>query len=175
MEFAIWLNILLALIIVIAFVTIMAYIYLNNASSKLDDLWFKLNLSVRKRSDLIPLLIEYLKPFSLGINEKELIELRSDAMHVTECNGQKVNNELMLSNMLNEIFAKISDDTKAKKDHNLLGIKKLMNEYGQKIEKQLEIYNSKVRLYNKVIGLKFLTPLFSLVKVRERNIFEYEV
>ncbi|MBD3270518.1 hypothetical protein GF376_03245 [Candidatus Peregrinibacteria bacterium] len=168
------LNLVLAIIILLIIGSLMYLRYVKNLDQELDKSWFKLLLKVRKRSDMIPLIIEKSKMHFENMSFKNLLKKRAEAMNNSRCTGSKVNAELALSEELNKLLKEIDNDKSAQKDILLLNMKKELFNQSELIEMDLEKYNEKVRYYNKLVSSKYLPFLVSFLKLRRRNIFEFE-
>jgi LemA protein len=155
---------------------ILAFYYFYSAESELNDYWLTLLDDLHLRLDKIPNLLETVKAL-VPVQEdsiNELIRLRGESWKLQKADRDKVYKELAVSEKLHSIFALAEQFPALEKDTNFLALKMEFKELNAGIEKSAEIYNERVRRYNKMADMIFLRPLLLIFRFSRRAIFEYE-
>ncbi len=121
------------------------------------DFWEHLLKKTRWRMDMLPLLLEIVRSFKV-VDEgviAEMIILRQKCWPLHQPIAEKVNLELSLSQNLHIIWQAAQKNADVNRDVNFLALKKNITGLGHDIEELLELYNNKVRAYNKLVSMIF--------------------
>lgn len=138
--------------------------------------WQKIREKTRLRIDMMPNLIETVRRFKLLDPQviAEIIALRSETWPIEDITSVKVNKELVLSKHLHKIWEVGMQNTEASKDTNFLSLKNDLTLLGAEIESLEEIYNQKIRNYNKKINFIIFRPFLQSLRLQKMPIFEFE-
>lgn len=148
------------------------YLHLQSLRQETLGTWQKIREKTRLRSDMIPLLIETVKKFGVGDPKivSEMMALRTTSWPIEELTPAKVNAELSLSNDLHSLWDAAKNNQDLSRDTNFLSAKKDITDLGKEIEALEEIYNQKIRNYNKKTELFLL----KFLRIKKLPIFEFE-
>jgi hypothetical protein len=174
MEFATWLNITIAVLILLFFAVMIAVEYLKRMERKLLREWQTLLLLVRKRSDLLPLIIERSAKHLPNFDQNQLTDLRAKAMNISVCSGTKVSNELLLTDLIKKLFKQIAGSSECKRDYLLLAMQKELNKQEELVLEEMEKYNLKVGNFNRYVGIFGFSLIANLFKLSRQRKFEFE-
>jgi len=166
----------LTIVFLIIFGAVFLFFYFRSIKSEIDEYWLLVLQKLRLRLDKIPALVETVRNLT-GISQEEineLIKLRSAGWPMNDNGKLKIHSELNISQKIHWIWDLAGKYPELKKDTNFLSLKGEFKELGAEIEKMLEIYNGKVRHYNKLRGFILLWPFMLVFKYGKLLAFEFE-
>lgn len=128
-----------------------------------DALYFE----TTRKSDLLPMYIELLSKYFSRNSFKELIEERSQSMHVLDFGADKKQLEVKLWMTFEDIIKSAGENQEVAKDLQLVALNKDLNEAKARVETTTEIYNKLVKTHNQWAGFFLLKPLTSAFKLKK--------
>ncbi|MBI4234674.1 LemA family protein [Candidatus Peregrinibacteria bacterium] len=139
--------------------------------------WQLLDKDLRKRQDLVPILIEVVRKYIT--NKEELIE-KVIAMRMKACKEynvslKKIEFEHDLTAAINWLFDLKKESVELKQDVYFQELKREMDHLEKRIAGGTEEYNKIVRFHNKHRKSFILLPLAALMKYKPVDIFEFEL
>lgn len=150
--------------------------HLNNLKHGVFGQWELVDERLRKRQDVLPLLIEitrrHVKKEDLM---DKLIEERLKAAKEYFPGAKKIEFEFDLSKRIDEVLALSGEEKNLAKDTNFLEIRKEINDLEEEIDARSKKYNEMVRYYNKHRNFIFVRPLAAIFAFKNFNIFDFEV
>ena len=151
--------------------------HLKNLRRDIGKQWFGVDKGMRKRQDLVPLVVEVVKKYVTGQEKlvESLISERFKAAHVVVPTGAKVELEHRLTELLNKTFELGKDSVELKKDVYFLELRREIEELEKKVDNDSKQYNEVVRMYNRHRKSVMLRPLAAMMRMKAENIFEFEV
>jgi LemA protein len=172
-------SIIVAVFSVIAFVAVAAafiYFYFRSVRQEIREYWGAVRVKLRDRLDKIPNLIETLRMHTEGQEEliNGLIAVRSETWPIKKASKERVHAELHVSSKLHQVWALSKQFDDLRKNTNYLELKMEFKEIGKEIEEMEDVYNHKVRKYNKIVGNVALRPVLGLMRFKKLAIFEFE-
>ena len=141
--------IIVGVILVLAFYVVGVYNSLINARNKAKDQFSQIDVQLKRRSDMIPNLVETVKGYAKHEEKtfKEVVEARNK---MASANG--INEELEASNAvtgaLNKLFALSEAYPELKSNENFLSLQKDLKETEDKLSYARQFYNDSVLMYN---------------------------
>jgi LemA protein len=154
------------------------FLYLSFKGAKDDAFfyWRQILEKLRLRDDMIPNLLETIRLYCK--NEEnlmaEMISLRVKSWPVAEPNAIKVHAELNLSSNLHSIWELSKKYPGLNVDTNFLSLKKDFTDLGKEIDEMGEVYNAKIRSFNRHIGFILWQPFSRLFGLKKLPVFEFE-
>ena len=140
---------IVAVIILIVFYIIGIYNKLVNARNKVNDQFAQIDVQLKRRSDMIPNLVETVKGYTKHEEKtlKEVVEARNKMN-----TAGNINEELEASNAitgaLNKLFALSEAYPELKSNENFLSLQKDLKETEDKLSYARQFYNDSVLMYN---------------------------
>jgi LemA protein len=147
MNLMIWIPV----IIVVLLVVFLWFTYnsLVNRKTRVDESWAGIDVQLKRRSSLIPNLVETVKGYAA--HEKEVFERVTEARASLMNAGspkEKAEADNMLSGTLKSLFAVSENYPELKANENFLGLQRDLSDTEDKIAYARQFYNSNVRDYN---------------------------
>ena len=141
--------IVIAIIILLVFYVIGVYNKLVNARNKVNDQFSQIDVQLKRRSDMIPNLVETVKGYAKH-EEKTLTEVVEARNKMASANG--INEELEASNevtnALNKLFALSESYPELKASSNFMSLQSDLKETEDKLSYARSFYNDTVLNYN---------------------------
>ena len=139
----------------------------------MDKAWANIDVLLKKRSDLIPNLVETVKGYIK--HEKEVLtkitELRSELRHETETKDKaKTSNQI--TETLKTIFAVAENYPKLKASENFLELQKEISMIEKRIADRREFFNNSVLLYNTRIQVIPDSIFASILGYKKKDYFK---
>jgi LemA protein len=155
---------------------IVGFRHFSHLKKSISAQWKTVNFGLKKRQNMIPLLIEILKGYKKDQNVlvATLIEQRLKAAKEYEASAVKIEYEHDLSKSINRVFflAMIVQDLL--KDTAFLEIRSDINRLEDEIDEDSNEYNKLVMTYNSNRDILFLRPLVAMFGFGVVDIFEFE-
>lgn len=138
-----------AVVILLAFYVIGTYNNLVNARNKVNDQFAQIDVQLKRRSDMIPNLVETVKGYAIH-EEKTLTEVIEARNKMATASG--INEELEASNQvtsaLNKLFALSEAYPDLKANSNFMSLQSDLKETEDKLSYARSFYNDTVLNYN---------------------------
>ncbi len=139
----------------------------------IKEAWSGIDVQLKRRSDLIPNLVETVKGYSS--HEKNLFEnitnLRSQTSKM-EAMREKAKTESELSGMLKNLFAVAEGYPDLKANQNFLDLQKQLSEIEEQIQYARRYYNGTVRNYNISVESIPSNIIAAIFKFKQEPFFE---
>ncbi len=147
-------------------------IELNN---NMDKAWANIDVLLKKRSDLIPNLVETVKGYMK--HEKEVLtkitQLRSELSNETETKDKaKTSNQI--TETLKTIFAVAENYPQLKANENFLHLQKEMSLIEEQIADRREFFNNSVLLFNTRIQVIPDSLFASIIGYKKKDYFKVD-
>jgi LemA protein len=143
------LIIILALIVLVAFILIGMYNSLVQLRVRADSAWSDIDVQLKRRHDLIPNLVETVKGYAA--HEKgtfeDVAKFRSQAMQATTP-ADKAQAENQLTGALKSLFAVAESYPELKASEQFTGLQTSLNSIEDNIQNARRYYNAVIRDYN---------------------------
>jgi len=153
---------------------ILSYNNFINKKNQIENSFSTIDVSLKKRYDLIPNLVEITKKYmEYEKNTFEIItELRSKAMEIKTSNDEKVllNNEL--TKKIGRIMAVAENYPELKSNENFLHLQRTLNEIEEQISAARRTYNSNVTDYNNFVEMIPTNIVAYIMKFKRKEIFK---
>ena len=160
---------IVAVIILIVFYIIGIYNKLVNAKNKVNDQFAQIDVQLKRRSDMIPNLVETVKCYTKH-EEKTLKEVVEARNKMNTANG--INEELEASNQvtsaLNKLFALSEAYPDLKANENFMSLQQDLKETEDKLSYARSFYNDTVLNYNNLreqFPSNIIAKLFNFGKI----------
>ncbi len=147
MNLFIWIPV--ALIVLLVVFLWFTYNSLVTRKTRVDESWAGIDVQLKRRSSLIPNLVETVKGYAK--HEKEVFEKVTEArssLMSAESPKQKAEADNMLSGTLKSLFAVSENYPELKANENFLSLQRDLSDTEDKIAYARQFYNSNVRDYN---------------------------
>jgi LemA protein len=175
MEGLIVLLILVGIILVIGLVFFRMYNSLVRARIRVQEAWSGIDVQLKRRSSLIPNLVETVKGYAA--HEKEVLENVTRAraqLDRAETPGQAAQADNMLQSTLRSLFAVSENYPDLKANQNFLELQRELTDAEDKIAYARQFYNSNVRNYNTRVHSVPTNMIASMFNFREEEFYEAE-
>jgi len=143
--------------------------HLKLLKKNLDTDWEFVDEKIRKRSDIIPFLIEI-----SGKKDEALIAVRDQARRIYFSCGDKVEKEHDLSKSIGSFLAEAEKNLELSKNSYFLEGKNEIDDLNRDIENRSRQYNETVQKFNSEIKFFLLAPFALIMKYKQAMIFEFE-
>ena len=141
--------IIVGVVLLLVFYVIGVYNKLVNARNKVKDQFAQIDVQLKRRSDMIPNLVETVKGYAKHEENtfKEVIEARNKfTVASTPEDEMKANNEL--TGAIRQLFALSESYPELKADTSFLKLQSNLEETEDKISSARQFYNDSVLMYN---------------------------
>lgn len=149
------------------------YNSLVTAKVRIKEAWSQIDVQLKRRTDLIPNLVETVKGYAK--HEKELLEnvtkARSDLMHAGTAQ-EKADANNVLSDTLKSLFAVAENYPDLKASQNFLSLQEELSDTENKIAYSRQYLNSAVLDYNTKIKVFPSSILAGMFNFKEEDFFE---
>ena len=142
------LIVIVGLLVLLAFYVVGVYNKLVNARNKVKDQFAQIDVQLKRRSDMIPNLVETVKGYAKHEEGTltAVIEARNKAVSATSIND-KIDANNQLTGALNKLFALSEAYPELKANENFLSLQKDLKETEDKISYARQFYNDDVKQY----------------------------
>lgn len=166
----------LSFLVLLAIALLFLYLHLKSVRDELRAYWNIVLDKMRIRDDMVPNLIETVRKYTKEEEKlfQEMIRLRSTSWPMEEADGHKVSAELSLTESLHAVWKIPQKISGLQHDTNFLSLKKDFHDLGKEIDGMVDIYNKRVRSFNRRVGFIILRPFFALVRLKKFHVFEFE-
>ena len=144
------------------------YNKLVNARNKVDNQFSQIDIQLKRRSDLIPNLVETVKGYAKHEKETltEVIEARNKAVSANGINA-KVEAENELSGVLSKLFALTESYPELKANTNFMSLQNDLKDTEDKITYARQFYNDSAMNFNNLVEMfpsNIIANMFKFVK-----------
>lgn len=168
---------LLSVVFITLIAFILLYAYFSRSRKTVYDKWDTLLSDLRRRLDMMPLLMEVIKKYTGDQHQsklQEIIDLRSNVWPVTICDRNHIESELEISEKIKFLLSLGKENEELNRDTDFLSLKNDFHEIAKKIDDLTNDYNNGVRSFNDNILFKFIGGLFKIFGFNKLLIFEFE-
>jgi len=144
--------IVIGIIIVLLIIIVYYYNRLNVLSNTIDNSWAQIDVQLKKRTDLVPNLVETVKGYAA--HEKSIFEAVADArarMLSAQTVEEKDQAGTMLSKTLKSLFAVAENYPELKASQNFLMLQEELSGIENKIAYARQHYNDTVLVFNNLV------------------------
>lgn len=165
--------IIIGIIILLLVYVISVYNNLISLKNKVKDSWSQIDVLLKRRSDLIPNIVETVKGYAA--HEKETLESIINARNSfnaasTKEDEIKANNEI--SSALTKLFALSEAYPELKANENFMGLQKDLKETEDKISFSRQFYNDSVLKYKNKLEMFPSNIIAALFGFKSEEFFE---
>jgi len=169
----IWLIIVLVVVLFIILFVIASYNSLVKLRNKVKDQFSQIDVQLKKRSDLIPNLVETVKGYAKHESEtlENVMKARNTYLSSSSA-SDKVNASNELSGALSKLFALAEAYPELKANTNFENLQNQLKEVEEKISYARQFYNDSVLMYNNKVEM-FPSNIFaSMFGFKKESFFE---
>lgn len=167
--------VLLAIIVVLAFIVIGMYNALIQLRNQVKNAWSQIDVQLKRRHDLIPNLVETAKGYMM--HERQTLEnitaARSRAMQA-ESVGDKAKAEGELSGVMSKFFLVVENYPDLKANQNFLALQEELTSTENKIAFSRQAYNDQVLFYNNKIQMFPSNIIAGMFSFQQSEFFQVE-
>lgn len=167
--------IIIGLLVLIVFYLWSLYNSLATAKVRIQEAWSGIDVQLKRRTDLVPNLIETVKGYVK--HEKEVLEnvtKARSALMTADSVGAKDKADNMLTSALKTLFAVSESYPKLRANENFLELQEELSDIEAKIAYARQFYNSNVLSYNTTIKVFPNVLLAGSFGFKEEEFFEAE-
>ena len=166
-------GIILAIVVVLGLFVMSTYNGLVSLRNKVRDQFSQIDVQLKKRSDLIPNLVETVKGYAKheeGTLEK-VIQARNTYLTAGSMDDKvKASNEI--TQAVSKLFALAESYPELKANENFLDLQTQLKEIEDKISYARQFYNDSVLMYNNKIEMFPSNFVASMFGFKKENFFE---
>ena len=165
--------ILIGIIVLIVLFVVLVYNGLIRARNNVDNSWSQIDVQLKKRSDLIPNLVETVKGYAK--HEKDVFTQVTQAranMLKAQTIGEKAKASNMISDALKSIFAVAEAYPQLRASENFKELQQELSDIEGKIAYARQFYNDSVLEYNNSIQVFPNSVLAGSMNFTKRDFFE---
>ena len=141
----------------------------------LDGSWEFVDEKIRKRHDVVPLLIEIIgRRDGVGELVDKVVKVRDEARRIYFASGDKTEKEYDLSKAIDELVKMGTASGTVSRDTYFLELKEELEGLSSDIENRAGEYNEVVRKFNKHRKIFLLRPVALVLRGKQALIFEFE-
>ena len=168
-----WLYIILALIVILIIYVVGVYNSLVVLRQKVKNQWSQIDVQLKRRSDIIPNLVETVKGYAKHEKEtlQKVIEARN-AYLAAESPEAKMKANGELTNLISKLFALSENYPELKADTSFLKLQSDLKETEDKIAYARQFYNDIVMKYNAKIETFPVNIIANWFKFETKEFFE---
>ncbi len=168
-----WLYIIIGIVFVIVIWGFLTYNSLIVLRNRKDDQWAQIDVQLKRRSDLIPNLVETVKGYAKHEKDtlNEVIKARNAFNKATTPEDEmKASGEI--TSALNKLFALSEAYPDLKANANFVELQKDLKDTEDKISYAREFYNDTVLTYNNKVQMIPSNIIANIAKFEKANFFE---
>ena len=165
---AVVIIVIIGLLFVLVCYMISVYNKLVNARNKVDNQFSQIDIQLKRRSDLIPNIVETVKGYAKHEKETltDVIEARNKAVSANGVNA-KVEAENELSGALSRLFALTEAYPELKANTNFMSLQNDLKDTEDKITYARQFYNDSAMNFNNLVEMfpsNIVASMFKFVK-----------
>lgn len=165
--------IIAAILLFLLLLVIIIYNKLIGRKNAVDNAFFSMDVMLKKRYDLIPLLVDTVKGYM--VHEKELLtsltELRQKSTELKLSADEKVNLDNQVNDTLQRIFISFENYPDLKASANFLKLQGAINETEEQLAAARRFYNAAVNVYNNTIEMFPSSLVASWMNLKHKTYF----
>jgi len=168
-----WLTILLAVVVILVLVVISKYNSLVKLRNKVKDQFSQIDIQLKRRSDLIPNLIETVKGYTKHESEtlENVVKARNTYLSAgTDSDKIKASGEL--SGAISKLFALAESYPELKANTTFVELQNELKETEDKISYSRQFYNDTVLMYNNAVEVFPNNIVASMFGFKRETFFE---
>ncbi|MDO5569653.1 MAG: LemA family protein [bacterium] len=148
------LIIILVVVVLLVIFCIASYNKLVNGRNKVKDQWSQIDVQLKRRTDLIPNLVETVKGYAKHEETTftEVIEARNKVVSANSIN-EEIDANNALSGALSKLFAVAESYPDLKANQNFMSLQNDLRDTEDKISSARQFYNDTVLTYNNMIEM----------------------
>jgi len=164
-------SVLVLLLLALTFV----YFYFRSIKQEVSAYWEMVLQKLGVRLDKLPVLVETVRRYE-GFNAEVLNNLTDARAKAWGTRGgkERVHAELAVSSSLHKVWELTKSHGELNHDTSYLEVKMELKEIVLEIEEMGDVYNNKVRNFNKLAGFVLFKPFIGLMGFGKMPIFEFE-
>lgn len=164
---------LFGFLLVYSILTYNRFVSLNN---RVINSWAQINVQLKKRSDLIPKLVQIVKGYSKYEKEtlKEITELRS-SINTARSVNKKYELNKKIGKMVDKFFVIAENYPSLKANKNFLQLQEELSDVEDKIAFTRQFYNDTVYKYNNLLQSFPSSIIGKLMKLDKKESFNQKV
>ena len=168
-----WLYILIAVVILLIMYVISIYNKLVTLRQKVRNQWAQIDVQLKRRSDLIPNLLETVKGYTKHEKEtfKEVVEARNTYLSAGTPED-KMNASGELSKVVSKLFALSESYPELKADSSFVKLQDDLRDTEDKISYARQFYNDIVMKYNANIETFPVNIIANMFNFKSKEFFE---
>lgn len=168
-----------AFVFIIALWVAVGVRHLKFLKKGVDGSWEFLDEKIRKRHDLLPILIETVRAGASDSNEipkyvQKAVLSRDLARRIYLPSGEKTEKEYYYSKGLGDLIWFGEENETVSKNTSFLELREEVQALNSDIENRSKEYNENVRIFNSGLKIFLLKPLSFLMGFKQALIFEFE-
>ena len=171
----VWGWVIIAIVVILIIAVAAIYNGLVKLKVRVDEAWSDITVQLKRRSDLIPNLVETVKGYAK--HEKETLERVIAARNACAQAGNmedRLSSEANLSSVLKQLAVVVEQYPELKADQNFMDLQSRLNELEEEIASSRKYYNGVTKSYNikrEVFPSNIIANWF---KFEKRPLFEVE-
>lgn len=168
-------EIILAIVIIVAVVAVILFNQLRRANINVDEAFSQIDVQLKRRSDLIPNLVETVKGYASheATTFQAVTEARSATMKATSF-GDTVASDGMLTNALKGLLAISEAYPDLKASANFLALQEELSTTENKISFSRQYYNDNVSKLNQLVATIPTSLMTGIAGVSARQFYEVD-
>jgi LemA protein len=168
----IWVYVLIAIVLLIVIIIYNGLVRLKN---QVENSWAQIDVQLKRRTDLIPNLIESVKGYMKHEREtlNELTKARTAFMKAGTVK-EKADASNMLTNTLKSLFAVAENYPNLKANENFLQLQEELSGTENKISYARQNYNDMVMLFNTRIAQIPFNIFAGMMSYKRKDLFQIE-
>ena len=165
--------IVVGVLLILVFYAIGVYNNLINARNKAKDQFSQIDVQLKRRSDMIPNLVETVKGYAKHEEKtlKEVIEARNKMATASGIN-EEVEASNAVTSALNKLFALSEAYPELKANENFMSLQNDLKDTEDKISYARQFYNDTVLTYNNKVEMVPSNIVASIFKFKKATFFE---
>ncbi len=169
----IWLIVVLVVLLIIILFIIANYNSLVRLRNKVRDQFSQIDVQLKKRSDLVPNLVETVKGYAKHESEtlENIVNARNKYLSAKNDND-KVNASNEMSDSLTKLFALAESYPELKSNSNFESLQNQLQEVEEKISYARQFYNDTVLMYNNKVEVFPSNIIASMFGFKKDAFFE---
>ena len=171
----IWLIVVLVLLLLIVLFVIISYNSLVKLRNKVRDQFSQIDVQLKKRSDLIPNLVETVKGYAKHESEtlENVMKARNTYLSASS-SSDKVNASNELTGALSKLFALAESYPDLKANTNFENLQNQLKDVEEKISYARQFYNDTVLMYNNAVEVFPKNIIASMFGFKKELFFKAE-
>jgi len=167
-------GIIIGVAVIIFVILIIMYNNLIQKKNAIDNAYFSMDVMLKKRYDLIPLLVETVKGYMT--HEKEVLTQLTELRQQVAVENLNINDKVALDNKINStlqnVFASFENYPQLKASDNFLQLQGAINETEEQLAASRRFYNAAVNDYHNGIEMFPSSVIASIMGLKHKTFFK---